>query len=131
MKKIIIKLLSGIQIGTGLLFTFLAIYNFRFEQIPVLSVTILFILIGLGIFLFRRLAYVAELLILIPICGFLLFQMGRRITGLYTGIWKECPLAYFLGFITEQIILIPSIIMTIFLSFSYRWYWEQSNIKNK
>ncbi len=128
MKKIIIKLLSGIQIGIGLLFTFLALYNFRFEQIAILSVAILFILIGLGIFLFKRIAYMAELIMLIPICCLLFFRAGIRITGLFSGIWKECPPAYFLGFLTEQLFLIPSLIIVVFLLKNRLWYWEQSKI---
>lgn len=128
MKRIIIKLLSGIQIGIGLLFTFLALYNFRFEQTPILSLAILFILMGLGIFLFKRTAYMAELIMLIPICCFLFLRTGIRIIGLFSGIWKECPPAYFLGFITEQIILISSLTIAVFLLKNHRWYWEQSKI---
>ena len=113
------------QVGIGLLFTFLNLYNFRLEQIPILSLAILFIFIGLGIFLFKKIAYMAELIMLIPICYLLFLLVGISITGLFSGIWKECPPAHFINFITELIILVPSLIIVVFLLKNCRWYWEQ------
>jgi len=114
MKKAL-NTLAGVQILGASLLGLITLLNFEPEVTWFLFGCVLTGVVALGLIIRSKLALVAELLLLIPVCGLLVFQTANRVLAIFTGVWRECPPAFFMGFMFEQIVLIPEICMGILL----------------
>lgn len=121
--KIIIIVICCIQILLCLPPLYLTYIQFKVQYVWYLIFLVLIILVAFGLYQRSKLAYILELLFLFPLCSLLLFQTYRRVMGLFSGIWKDCPPAYFMGFAIEQIIMIPAIFTVVALLLGKHWYW--------
>ena len=122
--KTSIKIVSVLQMAVASLFLFLSVLSFRPERIWFPVLLALWLVIAIGLWQQRKWAVLLDGILLVPISALLLFQTYRRIAGLFTGLWKDCPPAYFLGFVTEQVILIPALVSLGVLFVCGRRYWN-------
>ena len=124
MKEKLINPLAVLQMVGACALGLFTLTQFRLEVAWFLIGCIAAFLAALGLTKRSKVAFVAEFLLLTPVCGLLLFQTGRRIWGIFTGIWMDCPPAYMLGFFIEQMMLIPALLTAAVLLLCRSSFWR-------
>ena len=110
-----INVVAGVQIAGAALLGMITVIKFEPEASWFLLGCILTGLVAVGLIARSKLAFLTEFVLLFPVCGLLLFQTGRRVWGIFTGVWRDCPPAYIMGFVFEQAVLVPALCMGIVL----------------
>lgn len=108
-KKTMVTVVASVQVAGASGLGLVTLLQFEPAFILFLLVCILATLVAIGLFYRSKLAFVTEFVLLTPVCGLLLFQTGRRVWAISTGLWQDCPLAFAIGFLFEQAVLIPAL----------------------
>ncbi len=74
----------ALQMAGSAFLGYLAAVNFKPSSTWFLVLCVISFLAGLGLLFRSRIAYIIEIILLLPICELLLFQTGRRVWGIYS-----------------------------------------------